>query len=146
MNRLEALSVALVATLLAAFGVVATWTFTPKAIVPLKWSIRWSFFSSRYKKQVLALSPSADGYLGHVEWDSWGFAGVAETEVYLVRDSSNRLAAAAASGQPGKFPGLPCEVYQVREFDSNWYAVWFYSDTDWESCVKKAAVPPASGS
>jgi hypothetical protein len=94
--------------------------------------MRWTLSSSRYKRQVLALPPTADGYLKHMEWDGWGFPGAGNTVVYLVYDPSQKLA--AASGKSGKFPGIPCDVYRVRGLSNNWYTVWFYTETDWEHC------------
>jgi hypothetical protein len=50
---------------------------------------------------------------------------------YLVFDPGDSLSAAAASHQPGKFNGIPCEVYRVRRLESHWYTVLFYTDEDW---------------
>ena len=112
-------------------GLPLAWWLSPS----LRTTLRWPFLSRRYKRQVAALPLPPNGYLQHIVWDRWGFAGI-ETDVYLVFDPSNRLAAAAASGKPGTFPGLPCEVYNVREIDWGWYIAWFYTDTDWEHCPK----------
>ena len=123
---------ALVAVLLLSVGLAGAWTLSPSA----RTTLRWSIYSGHYKRQVAALPPPADSYLRHVEWDRWGFPGAGTTVVYLVLDPSNRLAAAAASGKPGAFPGIPCEVYKVRELDSSWYTALFYTDSDWEHCAQ----------
>lgn len=68
----------------------------------------------------------------HVEWDGWGGFGIGDKVVYLVFDPNDSLAAAARTGTPGKFAGIPCEVWRVRHLEIQWYAVFFYKDTDWE--------------
>jgi hypothetical protein len=91
---------------------------------------RWSLWSRRYKAEVLAQPAPANGELKHIEWDGWGFAG-AETNVYLVFDPTDILAAAAKSHRPGKFDGIPCTVQLVSRMQSRWYAVLFYTDEGW---------------
>lgn len=130
MNRSRVSVAALIAVLLLSVGLAGAWTLSPSA----RTTLRWSISSGHYKRQVLALPPPMDGYLRHVEWDRWGFPGAGNTVVYLVLDPTNGLAAAATSGKPGAFPGLPCEVYKVRALESTWYTVVFYTETDWEHC------------
>lgn len=91
--------------------------------------VRWRFLSGGYKAKVLA-QPLSKG-LQHVEWDSWGFAGIADTTVFLVFDSTGSLEGAAGAPAPVKAPGLPCAVVGVRRLSRQWYAVLFYSDTYW---------------
>jgi hypothetical protein len=74
-----------------------------------------------------------NGDLKHIEWDGWGFAGE-ESVVYLVFDPSDALSAVAPGKSPGKLAGIPCSVYRVRRFESHWYSVLFYTDTDWDHC------------
>ena len=95
---------------------------------------RWLVHSQSYKTQLFAQAIPLDGNLKHIEWDGWGFAGAGDTTVYLVFDPNDSLAAAAKSQSPGKFSGLPCEVYRVRRLENDWYTVQFYTDTDWNSC------------
>jgi hypothetical protein len=71
------------------------------------------------------------GELKHVEWDGWGFPGAGNTDVYLVFDPSDSLAAAAKKHQPGKFDGIPGRVPRVSCLESRWYAVLFYTDERW---------------
>src|SRR5271156_3477332 len=60
---------------------------------------RWLFWSKDYKARVLAEPDSADGLLGHIEWDGWGFAG-ADTVAYLVFDPNDSLSTVASSHSP----------------------------------------------
>jgi hypothetical protein len=94
---------------------------------------RWILRSRVYKAQVMAQPAPANGGLKHVEWDGWGFAGM-DTTVYLVFDPADSLAPAANGGNPGKFPGLPCEVDRVQQRESHWYTVKFYTETAWNYC------------
>jgi hypothetical protein len=100
----------------------------------LRYPVRWILESESYKAEVLASQESKDGYFRHTEWDGWGFAGAGDTTVYLVFDPGDSLARAAQADAKGKFTGIPCEVYKVRRFERGWYAVSFYTDTDWEHC------------
>lgn len=95
---------------------------------------RWTIRKNAYKAEVLAQPSSTDGSLKHTEWDAWGFVGSGDTVVYLVFDSNDSLASAATVGSPGKFGGIPCEVFRVRRLEKHWYTVLFYTDTDWEHC------------
>lgn len=87
-----------------------------------------------YKNQVLVQPIGQDGGLKHIEWDGWGWGGN-DTVVYLVFDPNNALADAATGGLAGKYPGIPCEVYRVRRLESHWYTVYFYTNSDWTSCI-----------
>jgi len=82
-----------------------------------------------YKAEVL-VQPIAKGQLKHIEWDGWGMAGQ-DTTVYLVFDPTNSLSSAAVSKRSGKFNGLPCEVFQVRRLENEWYTVQFYTNESW---------------
>src|SRR6202035_4018692 len=90
---------------------------------------RWLARSRYYKSEVLA-QPTAVGELKHIEWDGWGGAGQ-DTTVYLVYDPTDSLVAAARDQKPGKFNGVPCEVFRVRRLESKWYTVQFYTDELW---------------
>ena len=92
-------------------------------------------WSQRYKSEVLAQSGGTTGELKHIEWDGWGWAGQ-DTTVYLVFDSTDSLAVAAANHAPGKFNGTPCEVAQVRRLESHWYTVQFYTDEFGEGVMR----------
>jgi hypothetical protein len=80
-------------------------------------SARWLVWSRDYKVKVVAQPTSANGELQHIEWDGWGWAGQ-DTVVFLVFDPTDSRAA-AASHQPGKFSGIPCEVYLLRRPESH---------------------------
>jgi hypothetical protein len=96
-------------------------------------SAKWLVGSRRYKAEVLAQPPAAGGALRHIEWDGWGMFAQ-DTSVYLVFDPNDILSSAAASHQPGKFRGLPCEVPVVRRLEKGWYSITFYTDEDWDHC------------
>jgi hypothetical protein len=91
---------------------------------------RWLVWSRSYKAEVLAQPNSANEQLKHIEWDGWGWGGM-DTTVYLVFDPTDSLSQAASSRQPGKYGGMPCEVFLVRRLERNWYTVWFYTSYDW---------------
>lgn len=94
-------------------------------------SVRWLIWSRSYQSAVLSQPDSTNGYLKHVEWDYWGWSGQ-ETVVYVVYDPTDSLFQAASGRQPGKYSGLPCEVFRVRRLESHWYTVQFYTDEDWQ--------------
>lgn len=94
-------------------------------------STRWMIRSHWAKSEVLAEPQPTNGELKHAEWDGWGFPGAGDTTVYLVFDPADSLSVAAKSGRPGKYEGLPCEVYRVRRLASRWYSVQFYTDEFW---------------
>lgn len=106
-------------------SVVLVWNYSP-----IRTSIKWSVWSRSYKSEVLAQAASASGDLKHVEWDGWGWAGQ-DTTIYLVFDPTDSLSLAASSHKSGKFSGLPCEVSLVRQLESHWYAVQFYTNEYW---------------
>jgi hypothetical protein len=96
-------------------------------------AVRWLAWSRAYKAKVLTQPHSSNGDLQHIEWDGWGWAGQ-DTVVYLVFDPTNSLSQAAISHQPGKYAGIPCEVPTVRQLESNWYTVRFYTNDEWHNC------------
>ncbi len=70
--------------------------------------------------------------LKHIEWDGWGWGGE-DNYVYLVFDPADSLSGAARSHQPGKYNGIPCEVFVVRRLEEKWYTVRFYTDRVWKA-------------
>ena len=96
-------------------------------------AVRWMVGRTIYKERVLAEPTSARGDLKHIEWDGWGMFGQ-DTSVFLVFDPTDSLAMAAISRQPGKFNGIPCEVFLVRRLESHWYTVQNYTDQGWGAC------------
>jgi hypothetical protein len=95
--------------------------------------VRWSLWSRQYKTTLLANQTSSEAELKHMEWDGWGWAGM-DTTVYLVFDPTNSLSSAASRHLDGKFAGIPCGVAEVSRLESQWYAVMFYTDQDWDHC------------
>ena len=92
---------------------------------------RWLVQSHQYKAEVLAQPGTTSGELKHVEWDSWGWAGQ-DTTVYLVFDPTDSLSQAASSHKPGKYYGIPCEVFLVHRLESHWYTAHFYTNYSWQ--------------
>ena len=97
--------------------------------------IRWLVSSRTYKSKLLSHAAPGSGGLQHIEWDGWGW-GSMDTTVYLVFDPSDALLAAANSHASGKFTGLPCKVFRVRRLERQWYTVQFFTDEDWDGCVR----------
>jgi len=102
---------------------------------------RWLIWSRGYKAKVLAQSAPANGELKHIEWDGWGWAGQ-NTTVFLVFDPTDSLSAAARNHQPGKFNGIPCEVFLVRRLENHWYTAQFYTNEYWGRCNSGDANTP----
>jgi hypothetical protein len=94
---------------------------------------RWLIWSRGYKSQVLSQPALANGELKHIEWDGCGWAGQ-NTTVFLVFDPMDSLSAAARNHQPGKFNGIPCEVFLVRRLESHWYTAQLYTNEHWRQC------------
>jgi hypothetical protein len=101
--------------------------------IAIRTTARWLVSSRGYKTQVLAQPQPPNGEMKHVDWDGWGMFAQ-NTEVYLVYDPTDSLRAAALSGQPGKFDGIPCQVPSVRHLESRWYSVIFYTGETWDHC------------
>jgi hypothetical protein len=116
---------------------VVYWAFSWGLIrnsIELHGATQWLLQSKNYKARILGQTNPAIGELSHIEWDHSGFAGSGNTVVYLVFDPSDSLSTAAKSRFPGKFRGIPCEVYRVRRLESHYYTVLFYTNTDWGHC------------
>ena len=101
--------------------------------IHVRTTARWLLWSHDYKEKVLARQTPANGEFRHMEWDGWGWGGE-DTTVFLVFDPSDSLSLAASNDQPGKFNGLPCAVPEVSRLESQWYAVRFYTNEDWDRC------------
>jgi hypothetical protein len=93
--------------------------------------VRWLAQSGKYKRDFQRESTSANTELRHADWDVEGPA-FATIYTFLIFDPSNSLASAALSHRPGKYPGLPCEVHEVRRLESGWYVT--ISGTPWNDC------------
>jgi hypothetical protein len=106
-------------------ALAATLAFSEK----ISSAVRWFIWSHSYKAKVLRQAYANDEFR-HVQWDQMGWAGQNTTE-YLVFDPTDSLLAAAQSGQPGKFAGVPCDVARVRQLETNWYRIQFYTNETW---------------
>jgi hypothetical protein len=111
---------------------ITSWGLLKNAL-EVRSDARWLLFSKQYKARVLAEPVRSNGEMRHIEWDGWGWVGI-DTTVYLVFDPNDSLSAAAKSHSPGKFSGIPCEIYRVRRLESHYYTVHFYTETDWGHC------------
>jgi hypothetical protein len=124
-KRLQAsAALALVAVLATSFAVL-------KLQEPIRESLRWLFWSNRFKAELQRAPSARPGELRHIVWETTGFAGIADDTIYLVFDPSDALASAARSGSAGKYAGIPCEVLKVRRLEKRWYSVQFYTDEAW---------------
>jgi hypothetical protein len=121
-------------TLLSAFA--AVWAVTAVVFVhhpQVRTAARWLVWSHDYKQKVLTQRAPANGEFRHTEWDGWGWGGE-DTTVFLVFDPGDSLSSVASIHQPGKFDGIPCAVPEVSRLESQWYAVRFYTNQDWQRC------------
>jgi len=98
--------------------------------LPIRTVVRWLVWSRAYKTKAMAQRVSETGDLKHIEWDGWGWAGE-DTTLYLVFDPTDSLSVAAKNRSPGKFSGIPCEVFRVRRLESHWYTAQFYTNEFW---------------
>jgi hypothetical protein len=124
-RKVLAVASALVVVLIAAAFV---WVYEPT-----RTEIRWLLVSREYKARVMAQAEPANGELKHAEWDMSGMVGM-ETAMYLVYDPADSLAAAASSGEAGKFAGIPCKVPKVKRMERGWYLVTAYTAQYWGVC------------
>lgn len=113
---------------------VGVFIFGQKYPFAIRSEARWLASSQDYKALVLAQPSQPNNELKHIDWDGSGYAGVANMTVYLAFDPADTLSTAAKSHRPGKFNGIPCEVFMVRRLESHWYTVLFYTDQTWNEC------------
>ena len=105
----------------------------------------WLLYSNDYKRQVLAQPTPANGDLKHMEWESSGFAGVANNISYLAFDPTDSLSATTYN-QNAKPKGVPCEPRAVRRLENHWYALLFYTDQVWDDDCGADTQRPRSSS
>ncbi len=98
--------------------------------------LRWLLWSRRYKAEVMAQVPPANGELRHIEWDGWGGVPVGDWTAYVVFDPIDSLSMPAKSHLPGKFSGIPCDADRVRRLERNWYSVEFSMNEWWDQCER----------
>lgn len=120
----------LVSITLGCLAATALWWFVIGYRTAVGTAAKWVVRSHVYKAEVVAQPEPTNGELRHVEWEGWGWGGQ-DSVIYLVFDPSDSLSQAASSRQPGKYIGIPCEVYLVRRLESHWYTVWFYTNYEW---------------
>jgi hypothetical protein len=127
----------IISSLLAIIALAAVAAALLKGGDALRSYLRWLLWSQRFKAELMAQPSPQNGELRHLEWDATGFAGVANSTLYLVFDPSDALATVTA---PGKVAGLPCEVPVVRQLEKRWYAVRFYTGEEWGDCPWSSTV------
>ncbi|MGB7556577.1 MAG: hypothetical protein WBM04_19585 [Candidatus Korobacteraceae bacterium] len=99
-----------------------------------RFDIRWFATARQYKPVLLSQPSPKNGFFRHAEWDGWGFPGAGDTTVYVVYDPSDSLLGVRRSDTNVSVAGLPCQVSRVKRLQESWYAVVFYTDSDWEHC------------
>jgi hypothetical protein len=94
----------------------------------------WLVSSERYKSEVLANAPAANGELKHVEWngDGWGSGATGDWMGYVVFDPSDSLSAATRNSVPTEYKGIPCKVILVRRLEKQWYSVVLDMNQFWD--------------
>jgi hypothetical protein len=120
--------------LLALAGFVAiTWSLdrNEETIRPF---LRWLLWSRQYKAELMAQPEPSAGELKHFVWDTSGIVPTGFEITYLVFDPNDSLTRAAQSKTPGRFGGIPCQVFRVFRLEKQWYAVRFYTDEEWRDC------------
>jgi hypothetical protein len=94
---------------------------------------KWLEHGQRYRSELASRERPPPGEFRHINWDGWGFVGIS-TEAFLVYDPDDTLAAAAATGAPGRYAGIPCAVQRVRRLEPHYYTALFYTDSEWTDC------------
>ena len=119
-------------TIAFAFAMYVLTTLVGLRLFPAyRFHVRWLVSAANYKQEVLKQPTPTNGQLRHIEWDGWGFPGAGDTTVYLVYDPSDLLSGWRSDA---RVAGLPCEVSSIKRLQPTWYAVVFYTDSDWEHC------------
>ena len=129
-----------ISVLLAVVGFVAVSGALQRNEPTLRPSLRWLLWSRQYKADVLAQPDPENHQFKHVIWDTWGpFVQTGFNVTYLVFDPSDSLEKAARAQEPGRYDGIPCEVFSVARLEKQWYAVSFNADENWVNCPHTAS-------
>jgi hypothetical protein len=99
--------------------------------------LRWAFFSHKFKTEVLSQPSDSSGDFKHVEWDGSGGAPVGDWTTYVVFDPTGSLRTEAGRRNPGKIPGIPCDVQSIQRLEPRWYSVTLQVNEWWERCRKE---------
>jgi len=94
--------------LLAIVAFVAVAAVLDKGGESLRSYLRWLLWSRRFKAEVLAQPSPRTGELRHMEWEATGFAGVANSTLYLVFDPSDAVANVTRQGRWYPLRGACC--------------------------------------
>ena len=95
---------------------------------------RWMWLENTAKREVFAQGSPSAGQLGHMAWDGWGMFAQ-DTEVYLVTDPANATIAVTRSADGLRAKGVPCAFWRSYRLEPHWYALVFFTNTNWDSCV-----------
>ena len=95
---------------------------------------RWVWLAGTAKRRVLAQEAPPVGQLRHMDWDGWGMFAQ-DTEVYLVTDPANATMAITRSADGLKVKGVPCNFWRSYRLEPHWYALVFFTQTSWDSCM-----------
>lgn len=123
--------------LLVAAGLLASWGRLSKAGDCFGDDLRWSIWSSRYKRSVDTRPASAGDFADpnprHMLWRVWGGLGI-DFEADLVFDQSSTLAQAADAKSYDMKKVYGCNVEGVHQLERNWYIVTLYANEGWPGC------------
>ena len=128
-----------ISVLLSVIGFVAVSGVLQRNEPTLRPSLRWFLWSREYKAEVLTQPDPANQEFKHVIWDTWGFVQTGFNVTYLVFDPNDSLENAARAEEPGRYDGIPCEVFSVARLEKQWYAVSFNADENWVNCPHTAS-------
>ncbi len=127
----------LVGTVFFATAMTAGWHFE----ATLRPTLRWAFFSHRFKAEVLAQPSDPSGKFKHVEWDGWGGAPVGDWSAYVVFDPRDSLDADLGLHPPRMIRGIPCDVLRVQRLQRYWYSITLQMNQWWEGCEQTGSAP-----
>ena len=99
----------------------------------LRIEAKWIRHRDTYEAALSGQMRTDSRLLRHMDWDDWGFAGN-ENFAFVVRDPTDSLAYAAATGASGTYRGLPCPVFRVIKLEPHYYDVLFFTNSYWNQC------------
>ena len=120
--------------LLATGAFIVTGIIGSRFDATLRPTVRWAFFSPRFKTQVLRQTDQPSGSLKHVEWDDWGGAPVGDWTAYVVFDPADSLKGVTGRLHPGVVRGIPCDVLRIQRLEPRWYSVTLEVNEWWDQC------------
>lgn len=104
--------------------------------VTLRPTLRWAFFSRKFKSEALMQKDQPSGTFKHVEWDGWGGTPVGDWTAYVVFDPTDSLKSMADRLHPGVVKGIPCDVLSIQRMEPDWYSITLEMNEWWDQCGK----------